>query len=292
MNPILESWMIMINDETAINKIAIPGSHDAATAGVIWAAQTQDKSIKEQLMLGARYFDLRVHKKGDQYLIFHSIIDGIEFKRVLDDIEEFIVEHPTEFLVLDFQHFKGDSQDDVAKMLLERLGSVLVKNNSGKDDVQFIRSLKLKDVRGKCLVFWGDESASKTNYTFLRNDNECHRENACLDSYYISKLHKADAKTLIEKGHPVYFERLANKEKESTDGIFVLQCQFTDGACVRGPRSRERKFGQAMTDYVKSLKTHNQLEGINVIMRDFLDTEKCTDIINLNYSKDIMKMEM
>lgn len=292
MNPILESWMIMIDDETPINKIAIPGSHDAATAGVFWMAETQDKTIKEQLELGSRYFDLRVNKKDDKYVIFHSIINGREFKLVLDEIEEFMFKNPTEFLVLDFQHFKGGSQEGVLEMLKDRLGNILVKNDSGLNDVEFIRSLKLKDVRGKCIVFWGDESASNSEYTFLRNDNECHRDGASLDSYYIADLHKADANTLINKAHPVYFERLKKKQEEGSDAVFVLQCQFTDKYFVRGPRSRENKGGNEMSAYINSLSNHKQLEGINVIMRDFLNEKKCLDIINLNYSKGIMKTEI
>ena len=291
-NSLLDSWMIMLEDDTPINKIAIPGSHDAATIGTIWCAETQRRTVKEQLTLGARYFDLRVHKKKDKYVIFHSIADGVAFDSVLNDLKEFIFNHPTEFLILDFQHFKGDSQEGTLAMLKESLGNAIVYNDSELDDVQFIRSLKLKDVRGKCLIFWGDESASNSNCTFLRNDNECTREGACLDSYYLGKIHRTDFDGLTKQAHPVYFERLKMRQEEGSDGIFVLQCQLTSKNILTGPWVTEKNKNKPMTEYVKALAQYKEIESINVIMRDFLDAQKCTDIINLNYAKGIMKLEI
>ncbi len=292
LNSILDSWMIAIDDETAINKIAIPGSHDAATIGTIWCAETQKRTVKEQLLLGARYFDLRVHKKKDDYVIFHSIADGVDFIPVLNDIKEFINDHPTEFLILDFQHFKGDSQEGVAAILSDILGDALLKNESNMDDVQFIRSLTLKEVRGKCIIFWGDETASNYNFTFLRNDNECTRAGASLDSYYLGKIHRSTFENLVQKAHPIYFDRLSTKQKNGSDAIFVLQCQLTSKNILMGPWRAEKRQVNKMTEYVKSLAKHEKLEAINVIMRDFLDAQKCSDIINLNYAKGIMKLEI
>ena len=117
----LSSWMGKIDDTAPLNKIAIPGSHDSGTAGICWLGETQTYSIGQQLMSGARYFDIRVHKDGDELTIFHSVFDGVEFADVLSDIKEFILEKPTETLILDFQHFKGDSQDAVRELLEEEL---------------------------------------------------------------------------------------------------------------------------------------------------------------------------
>lgn len=286
----LSTWMSMIMDETPLNKIAIPGSHDAGTAGVLWPGETQTYTIAEQLACGVRYFDIRVNNKNGQLVIFHDILNGVPFAGVLSDIKNFISSHPTETLLLDFQHFKGDSQPQVLQLLLSELGEngLLVENDTGLSDLQFIRSLTLGDARGKCVVFWGDRSADNSEYLFLRNDDECTQSGMCLDSYYIGKLHKAGSTALIEEAYPVYFAKLAERQAAGEDGIFVLQAQLTDGKVVFGPWSLEKKHDSVISPYIRGLAEGENLESINVILRDFITPEKCRDIINLNYGKPII----
>ncbi len=284
----LSSWMSMIADETPLNKVAIPGSHDAGTEGILWPGETQTYTIGEQLVSGCRYFDIRVNNKNGELVIFHSVLNGGPFADALADIKDFISEHPTETLLLDFQHFKGGSQQAVYDLLLSELGAedLLVKNDTALSDLQFIRGLTMGDARGKCIIFWGDRSADNSEYLFLRNDDECTQSGMCLDSYYIGKYHKAGSQSLIEDAYPVYFDKLAQRQAAQEDGIFVLQGQLTDGMMVFGPWSLERKHNPIISEYIRNLKDSDKLESINVVLRDFITPEKCTDIINLNYTKN------
>ena len=101
----LDSWMSELSDDILVKDIIMPGSHDAGSYGMVWLGETQHLTIEEQLEIGARYFDLRVNKLEDDYVIFHSIINGVEFLPILESIKNFIIENPTETLLLDFQHF-------------------------------------------------------------------------------------------------------------------------------------------------------------------------------------------
>lgn len=286
----LSSWMSGIADDTPINKIAIPGSHDAGTAGIMWLGETQTYTIGQQLSSGVRYFDIRVHEKGDKLVIFHSFMDGADFGVILANIRDFITENPSEVLLLDFQHFKGGSQQRVYMLLRKELydNGLVVENTTDMTDVQFIRSLTLGDVRGKCIIFWGDRSDDHSSWLFLRNDDECTLSDMCLDSYYIGSYHKAPSETLISDAHPIYFDKLAERQAAGEDAIFVLQCQLTDGTLVCGPWSREREQDAGMSEYIRSLAQSDKLDGINVIMRDFITPEKCEDIIALNTAKGNM----
>ena len=288
-DPALSTWMSHIDDSVLLRHIAIPGSHDAGTRGILWAGETQTYTIAQQLESGARYFDLRVHKKGDKYVIFHSILDGIEFSLVLDAIRDFIQANPGEVIVLDFQHFK-DSQDEVKRLLLSEFGErdLLVRNTSSLSPVEFIRTLTLGQARGKCLVFWGDRTETDSDFLFLRNDNECTQENMCLDSYYLAKCHKMDTRGLIESAYPVYFARLKKQQRKAQDAMFVLQCQLTDGKFVRGPWSRERKHDPIISEYIRDLPQSAYIADINIVLRDFITPQKCADIIALNKDKGIM----
>lgn len=60
----LSSWMSMIEDDTLLTELVIPGSHDSGTKGMNLFAETQDKTYLEQLERGFRYFDTRVMYTG------------------------------------------------------------------------------------------------------------------------------------------------------------------------------------------------------------------------------------
>lgn len=281
------AWMANIKDDVLINEIVMPGSHDAGSYKMVWLGETQQFTIDEQLQMGVRYFDIRVNKKEDKYVIFHSIINGVEFLPILESIKNFIINNPTEVLLLDFQHFEGNSQNDVYNFITEYLynNNLLVENNTKLSDLEFISNLKIKDARGKCIIFWGDRSMDLSNYIFLRNNDDCSHENMSLNSYYISDYHYKDIAYLVENGYPKYFDNIQNKIARESKGIFVLQAQLTDGNLIFGPYSKEKINNKKISEVIKNFKNDEKLTYLNVIMRDFLDINKCEEIINLNNYK-------
>ena len=104
--PEMSSWMKNIEDEAKVSEIVIPGSHDAGTAGFSWLAETQNRSIKDQLNAGTRYFDLRVQSTGKGLVFYHSVFKGNSYTEARSDILDFLALNPSEFVILDFQHFK------------------------------------------------------------------------------------------------------------------------------------------------------------------------------------------
>lgn len=285
----LSNWMSNINDEVLVNEVVIPGSHDAGTYKMNWLGETQQFDIDKQLEMGVRYFDIRVNKIDDgDYVIFHSIINGVDFLPILNSFKEFIINNPTETLLLDFQHFNGNSQEDVYNFITEYLynNDLLVVNDTQLTDLQFINQLKMKDVRGKAIIFWGDRSSDLSNYIFSRNNDSCSYNDMCLNSYYDSDYHSKDYNYLIENGYPIYLENIVNKIESEGKGIFVLQAQLTDANLIFGPYSKEKTNIKKISNYINSLKDKEELKYINVIMRDFLDAKKCMEIINLNYYKN------
>lgn len=282
-DPALSRWMSRMADEKPLRSIIVPGSHDAGTKGVIWAGETQVCTIGEQLLCGARYFDIRVRKKDDNYIIFHSIMNGTDFAGILADIKSFMEDNPTEALLLDFQHFSGGSEQGVKEMLWKELGESghIVVNDTGLSPVDFCRQLTLGDARGKCIIFWGNRDDIDCSWVFPRNDNECTLSGMCMDSYYIGDLHKQGAEVLLKQAHPIYLARLKEQKAEGRDCFCILQCQLTDRFWVRGPWSLERKDGDKITEYIAELKSE-ELDGICALMRDFISPKKCQQIIDLN----------
>lgn len=280
-------WMSYIDSSTLVKDIVIPGTHDSGSYTMSYVAKTQDYSVYDQLTRGVRYLDLRVEKANDGTLyIYHGSVRGVEFETVLEDIRLFLTRNKTETLILDFQHFKGQSQDDVVKALTDKFSySTYFVNNysSTTTDDQYIDSLKLSSARGKCIIFWGSDSDSNLDksYIFKRNDDNGDRAFSALHSYYTPSLNKGTSANYIANGLPTYIE----KYKANPVGLFVLQGQLTDGLYIFGPRFRERQHEANMNAYTQQLAESKDLEYINIIMRDFMTGKKSAYILQLNLSK-------
>ena len=288
--PFTENWMADITDSALVKEIVIPGSHDAGTSTLNWLGKTQEAEIGTQLEMGTRYFDLRVRKKNDKLFIYHGPLTGAEFEPILQSFKNFLVNHPTETVILDFQHFDASNDDVAALVKLVLCGEktdYVVRNTSEAPDVDFIDSLALSACRGKALVFWGSDSDPNLSepYLFKRNNDGGGRTGACLQSYYESEHNKKSSTKYIAEGLPEYIE----KYKACGKGLFVLQSQLTDGVFIFGPKFRERSHRKNMSDYINALANSEDLKYINIIMRDFVDGEINCEIIKLNLDKNVVK---
>jgi len=292
----LSNWMSFAKDDTLLTQTVIPGAHDAGTAGMMWAAETQDKSIGEMLECGTRYFDIRVKKDGDKLVIFHGPIKGVEFAPIVDDIAAFLSANPSEVLLLDFQHFEGEGvMEAVDAILCDKLGENIIRNNMDTDDLTFVKSLTLGSARGKALIFWGNyfnqgsvcSYASECDYLFQRNNDGGTREGSVLQSYYARKLNTKSSKKYISEAIPEYVKQYM----ASDGGFFVMQCQLTDPIFIAGPKFLEGTHAKNASNFVKNLANEDYFDCVNIIMRDYLGADKCKEIIALNLAKGNIKDE-
>ena len=280
----LSEWMSMIKDDTLLKKVVLPGAHDAGTKELSYLARTQDRGIADLLACGTRYLDLRVSKtKNGELKIYHGPFKGVTLGSVLNDVTQFLDGHPTEMLILDFQHFENDAEEATKDAVLNT--SLRVVTAQG-DFIQFVDNLTLGEVRGKCLILWGDESAD--GETFLRrNNDEGTVAESALHSYYEGSRNKKSSANYVENALPYYI----NRYKEQGSGLFVLQGQLTDGLFVFGPHFREATHTNNMNAYVENLKDSADLNIINIIMRDFVTPHKNCLALQLNLTKGIVKTE-
>ena len=282
----LSEWQNYIRDDVLVKNTVIPGSHDAGTESMMWMAETQNRTIAEQLASGSRYFDLRVWKKKDGYFIFHGPIKGANFEPIIDDINGFLTAHPSEFLVLDFQKFKGDSQADVTSMLLAKLGDKLLKNTTLNSDIDFINNLMVGDARGKCIIVWGDtDTVENADFLFWRDNDKGTRAGSALvlHSFYFRKYNTLASKDYIKKGLSKYLEM----RKEKPDGLFVLQGQLTDPVLVLGPKAIEALHNKNMSEYLYHFDY--SAHQLNIVMRDYIGPRKCFEILVANLAYNNIK---
>ncbi len=206
------TWMNYIEDDTLLMDVVIPGSHDAGSCSINWLGRTQGYSVKDQLRMGTRYFDLRVNKTENGYYMYHAMFNGEKFEDVLNALTEFIQENTSETLILDFQHFKGNSENDVISMVEASLVSqnLVIKNDSEKSDLEFISLLQMKDVRGKCIILFGgnENLVAANNFLFPRNNDSCTKTAQVLNSCYISEYHTMDSDSFMENALPYYYQNI------------------------------------------------------------------------------------
>lgn len=279
----LSSWMSMIEDDTLLTELVIPGSHDSGTKGMNLIAETQDKTYLEQLERGFRYFDTRVMYTGGEFYMYHSVKGEMKYSQVLEDVKAFLDGNPTETVILDFQWTEGGNDKGIFDMLEEKLSDKLI-NVEGESALEFVKALTLGEARGKCLIFVGqNESNLDRPYQIARDKDSEEREGSALRSFYNVSYNRSSSQKYIEKYIPEYIEMFKN----SKGGMFVLQGQLT--YMLTSIRDGEAKHDPNMNAYVKGLYESNDLQYINIIMRDFVNCEKASYILNLNVAKKLVK---
>ncbi len=292
-NEYLPKWMSMLKDDTKLNEIIMPGSHDSGSYKMFYMGETQKFDISQQLELGTRYFDIRIINDNGKYRIFHDVIKGIDAEPIFKYFNDFLNNNPSETLILDFQHFENNPEKKVLEFINTYLKDKLVKNNTSLSDLAFIDGLKLSDVRGKCIILF-KQSSEYTNldYIFGRNNDLCTIPNSSLNSNYIRDYNIDKAKIYLETHIQNYIDNIKDKiTNEGYKGLFVLQCQLTDAKKIFGPWSREKQLDENMQAWITYLPNTDNFQYINILMRDFINQEKCENIIRLNYTKGFVKEE-
>lgn len=141
-----KNWMSYFQNKS-IHELVIPGSHDSFAydfkilgpneSGMprianlfikLWA-KCQSKTIYEQLLMGIRYFDIRITKYNGEYYTIHSLI-AIPVGQILHDILLFIDTFPTEKIILDFNHLYIDDVKEFEEYLKFQIGDKSVSNNN------------------------------------------------------------------------------------------------------------------------------------------------------------------
>ena len=96
-------WMARLDDETSLNEIYLPGTHDSGALysflGV--SGKCQSYTIEEQLAMGVRFFDIRLQLRDNKLAVVHSFVDQkLSFDEVLNNYRAFLDTNPTEFIIV------------------------------------------------------------------------------------------------------------------------------------------------------------------------------------------------
>jgi 1-phosphatidylinositol phosphodiesterase len=160
--------MSYIDDSTNITNLVIPGTHNSCSSKFIKTnlkfikerIVNQVWSIREQLLAGIRYFDLR---PGQNYYIYHSNFPTIyTLNDTLKEMSNFLKEYPSEFLFVRFQFVNKTCQsinyflcfDKFLHSVLSEYYDIFYQENEFPE---------LKSIRGKIYPFI--ENSDFANFT-------------------------------------------------------------------------------------------------------------------------------
>jgi 1-phosphatidylinositol phosphodiesterase len=155
-----KNWLKNVDDNAKITEVSLPGTHDSGATHSIAdvAGKCQDLSIKTQLEIGVRFFDLRLQLVNDEFKIVHSFVDqNLKFSTVLKDLYSFIKENSSEYLIISIK----EEASPVNSTLW--FDEALIRDFEEYKDVFMINENKLpetvKEARGKIYLlsrFSGD----------------------------------------------------------------------------------------------------------------------------------------
>ncbi|MFY0567110.1 hypothetical protein ACN28E_25175 [Archangium lansingense] len=165
----LDKWMGEIDDNVRLSELVMPGSHDACMYKVrsgsgskVAKTVTQFLTIKQQLNIGTRFFDIRVYKDGQTLRPGHFIKKdksdwfgsyGPEFSNVMRDLQDFMESSTEEVVIIKFSTSKA-AHDDAIRMIEYELSDFLFTSRAPRN----LADMKLGNLRGKILgVFDAEE---------------------------------------------------------------------------------------------------------------------------------------
>ena len=285
-----KSWMSYIKDDAKITKIAMPGSHNAATMGMNTFAKCQNGSLYEQYTYGVRFFDIRLKadKKG-RLFVAHGIAKGMpaalafeSLKMIFDESDEFFVLSIRTYMNQRFGPIKLNYDGNTAETN-RLITEYLSPEKYALTDFENIADLTLGDIRksGKKYIIINREK----EYVYSCDCPLADPWDATVYGYKPQKFAKEILKYL--------------KEIE-TDGFFWFQTQqtpnlSTENGWTKWPTDLEKLsaplFPQIMADVAAD---DTMLEKVNIVAGDFMTNtkSKANEILNLNLLKGIVKDDL
>ena len=273
-----QSWMNFIMPSTLLVDIVLPGSHDAGAYDMFEYAETQAATIGEQLAGGVRYFDLRLDGAGE-LVFYHGINSDNKFEDAAYEINLFVENNPTEFLVLNFQHFRNNGHHKALEVI-DRVMNPSKYALSGDVDLSTLTYQDVLDKGARYMILFGTSKQEILSRSYIYNRSHF------INSPYNSNNHNKGIDTLINSFAYYSNLRLDNK-------FFVLQAQSTAGLFLPTPSAFELTHSERLNQEITSFGDENSpvsLQNTNIIMRDYIlrNRDNIPTILALNLKKGVV----
>ncbi|KAL9184286.1 hypothetical protein ACHAXT_002372 [Thalassiosira profunda] len=296
-------WMARLraaSPEKKLRDVVIPGTHDSASVTIPNFAPfaavglCQNVSILDQLRRGARYLDLRVGGKTnsnlvDDIFICHGMLKGGRFADVLDEIDMFLFDNPSEFVIVEVIYDRNKHAMSTGQLLatLQLLSSTFEQKVTDEDVASWFRpgTVTLGDIgekeRNTLLLindqlYGFDHEGTTYDLTAAQKEFGCHANHKLLKNRWHNTSH---APSLLKSNEAFLCEAAEGDCDVLVNSQFVMTPQPPRGlADVVGmllgmkslrPVSLARElYGK---DVLERFLRDNSDSGWNVVLLDFID---------------------
>ena len=269
-----EPWMKKVSDDTKLIDMSIPGTHDSGATHSIFdvSGKCQDLSIKQQLNVGTRFFDLRLKLVGEEFKIVHSFVDqNLKFKKVLNDLSNYIKENNSEFIIISIKQ-EADSVNNIRSF-----EEVLKENlEEYKDVISFEKTLPntIKEARGRIHILsrynldfgYPAYSGWQDDTTFILDDLYV-QDNYCIKDVEIKKQ---DILSTLE---------VSNNENNDKLVLNFTSCYLD----VPFPPTYAGTIGREINDWFTSHINEYSDSKLGIVVSDFMTKELAKSIYRRNY---------
>jgi len=266
-------WMADLDDAQPLSALTIPGTHDSGALYSIAdvAGKCQSLSIAEQLKAGVRFFDIRLQLRGEKLAVVHSFVDQMtDFADVLDDMTNFLRDHPTEFLLVsikqdaDAKHPTTTFAKAVEQML--SVDSMLVRTD---------RTLPktVADARGTMTVLarYADAAIGVPAYDGWQDNTSF-----AIGDFYVQDHYAIDA--ITDKQQDIMNAAAVAAEPSYALTLNYVSCYLTYGFPPLYAATPAKTLLPWLETY---LSDHAEIRG--VILCDFMTSARCEQIWRCNF---------
>lgn len=287
---IFNDWMSFIKPGVRINRLAIPGAHNACTAGMSRQACCQNDTVAVQLAYGVRHFCIRLDtdRKGN-VVCCHGISKGQTLTEALCGVKEFMDENPSEVLLLDVREYYDQKlfgplvmtyRADPEKVN-EALARTVMPEKYAYTDFTEIGSVSIGDVldAGKRFILMNE----KEEYAYSKKTD--------INLPWEKKVNGSQAYKFTR-------ETLRFFDDYPSEGIYIFQTQQTPNLGteigIKSPIKLDESLRGHFDYLIEGIRSEPRyLERANVIAGDFMTESymKSSLILSLNLDKDAVITE-
>lgn len=281
-------WMKDINGSKKLSTISIPGTHDSATqyVSLSYIFRCQDISIREQLDNGYRYLDMRLVLKGDDIILKHNFAacketsslfsKALTLDDVLIDVYAFLVQNPTETVIMCMKAENGKDDLSTLRVLLD-------KRIEAQKEKWYLENVipTLDEVRGKIVLatrIKGDDRG--LNFRWIEQGDRTvlevpHAKSSINEtsSLYVQDRYNFDT---IDKINAIKYSL---ENCLASDDTFYLNFTSTSGS---GKVGHPKKYSDSINKYMLTYPLKART-SYGIIIVDFATRDLAKKIYNTNF---------
>lgn len=232
------NWMTLLDDNTKVALLTIPGTHDAATSTCSAMGKCQTLTIPQQLECGVRAFDLRPTMDNNNTLgnIYHTILDtGVSMADAMMYFDNFLKAHPGEGIIVLMRY---ESERQIFGSISEDYYKSAMKNFLWDNKIYqsrmaaFNKSMTMKDLRGRILIISRNDlspvSTFETAYTQWSHSNSVGEALYIYGTGGLGRIYVQDMYSTAQNGNSSEADFLA-KKKELVCKLLDITVPFREG---------------------------------------------------------------